>query len=506
MFDTGEWYEFLQSKGVIGERERKQGLSWQTKPYSLELKMQDLGLRPSQWRSFFEAFYGHPYLLEKEIPPLSEEQRRHFQTYGWCSDGKRVFSCFVKPETTLPLFLCEQEALESSWQKGALQGIQAQEEASLEKPTYELSFKTSYQEVDDFIKSLLYEAIERRATDVHFDLAGAFLEIRLRIDGHLTPLWYIPGTYHSLIVNRLKVLADIDIAERKRPQDGQFRGKKGELQYNFRVATLGLRKYEKVVLRILPTHLEFTQLSSLGLREKEQEALLQESQKKQGLILLTGPTNSGKSTLMYALLQQQLAQGKAIFTIEDPIEKEMEGLFQVQVNGKIGLDFTTGLRGIMRQDPDIIAVGEIRDFKTAETAFQAALTGHLVYGTLHTTDAASVISRLRQMGVSNELIASGLTQVVNERLVRRICPWCQGKKACLKCHSSGYYGRLGLYEVWTLNAEDKKAIETGRLITKNDFLNAGNYHTLEKDAQEKIAQKLTSFAEVQPYLRGEHHL
>ncbi|MCM8776708.1 MAG: Flp pilus assembly complex ATPase component TadA [Candidatus Omnitrophica bacterium] len=335
-----------------------------------------------------------------------------------------------------------------------------------------------------FVNSLFIEAVEKRATDIHLEPQEEKISLRFRIDGVLHHMPPPPRGAYPGIVTRLKILSNLDIGERRLPQDGRTKFRIGPRDIDIRVSTLPTIYGEKLVLRLLDRQSLVKPLDVLGF-EPEEERLYKEGLKKPyGMIIVTGPTGSGKTTTLYSGLNFINTPEKNIITIEDPVEYELSGINQVQIKPKIGLTFAEILKRILRQDPDIIMVGEIRDLETAQIGIQAALTGHLVISTLHTNDTISTIARLNYMGVPNYLIVDALHLLIAQRLVRKICKNCiqedrEGKeilkgmgieikgnvykgKGCSECNSTGYRGMIAIFEVLNLNiSEIKKHILSG---------------------------------------------
>ncbi|PLY12808.1 MAG: type II secretion system protein GspE [Desulfuromonas sp.] len=324
-----------------------------------------------------------------------------------------------------------------------------------------------------FVNSMLTQASQRRASDIHLEPFEKEMVVRFRIDGILYDILHPPRKAHAGIVSRIKVMADLDIAEKRLPQDGRFRVRIAGRDVDVRASTLPTVFGERVVLRLLETTSGVLRLEQVGLDQGLLPKVKALTDRPHGIFLVTGPTGSGKTTTLYAALSRLNTQEKNIITVEDPVEYQLDGVGQIQVNPKIDLTFANGLRSILRQDPDIIMVGEIRDAETAEIAVQAALTGHLVFSTLHTNDAAGALTRLVEMGVAPFLAASAIIGILAQRLVRKLCPDCReayavdknlleelglSKKVepgstfyrpvgCDACQQLGYRGRTGLFEL-----------------------------------------------------------
>ncbi len=316
------------------------------------------------------------------------------------------------------------------------------------------------------LNAILSEAIKRKASDIHVETFEDRVSIRFRIDGVLHDMLQPPRVMAPLLISRLKVMAKLDIAEKRLPQDGRISLRIAGRAVDVRVSTLPTHYGERVVLRLLDKQNVPLDLGRLGLSETNLTRLRRLIQQPHGIILVTGPTGSGKTTSLYAALSELNHVSRNILTVEDPIEYYLAGIGQTQVNTKVDMSFARGLRSILRQDPDVVMVGEIRDLETAQMAVQASLTGHLVLSTLHTNTAIGAVTRLRDMGIEPFLLASSLIGVVAQRLVRVLCPSCKeattqvmgGKQetvyravGCEQCHHSGYQGRQGVYEVLSVD-------------------------------------------------------
>jgi type II secretory ATPase GspE/PulE/Tfp pilus assembly ATPase PilB-like protein len=329
------------------------------------------------------------------------------------------------------------------------------------------------------VNGILLEAIKERSTDIHLEPFEDKLLVRYRIDGVLHDKYELTKGHQSPVTSRIKVMAKMDIAERFVPQDGRIGITLGDRAVDIRVSSLPTQHGERMVMRILDKARGLLTLEDLGMAKEENAKLDSLIHHPHGMILLTGPTGSGKSTSLYAILQALARPEVNIITVEDPIEYDLPGVGQVQVNEKAGVTFASALRSILRQDPDIIMIGEMRDFDTAHIGVQSSLTGHLVLSTLHTNDSVSAVSRLVDMGIEPYLISGSLLGVVAQRLVRQICPNCKEEmpspatmkkygveriyrgKGCSECGDTGYRGRFGLYEQFDVTFEIAEAIASG---------------------------------------------
>jgi general secretion pathway protein E len=372
------------------------------------------------------------------------------------------------------------------------------------------------------INALLLQALRERASDLHFEPYEARAVVRFRIDGMLRDIVEPPRALHGALVSRLKIMAGLDIAEKRLPQDGRIALKLGDRQVDVRVSTLPTGAGERVVLRLLDQEAARLDLAALGMSDVTLDAVDRLIRQPHGILLVTGPTGSGKTTTLYAALSR-LPRGSAnMMTVEDPIEYAIDGVAQTQVNARIDLTFARALRSILRQDPDVIMIGEIRDLETAQIAVQASLTGHLVLATLHTNDAASAITRLADMGVEPYLLASSLLGVLAQRLVRTLCTHCKsvsppsdGERrlhadlglpaatavwqaaGCEHCNQSGFSGRTGVYELLQIDDALRRLIHdgAGELALRDAALRAG-MQRLRGDGARLIAAGTTSLTEL----------
>mgnify|MGYP005832603107 CR=1 FL=1 len=377
--------------------------------------------------------------------------------------------------------------------------------------------------IKNAVDYLFNYAFEQRASDIHIEPKRERCLIRLRIDGLLHTVYTLPKSVHSAIISRIKTLSRLDIAEKRRPQDGRIKVGRGEAEAEIRVSMVPVAFGEKAVLRILDPDILFQDLSELGLDERDFGLFKGFIESPHGIVLVTGPTGSGKSTTLYSSLRHLASEAINITTIEDPIEMVHEQFNQIAVQPAVGVTFATILRNILRQDPDVIMVGEIRDKETADNAIQAALTGHLVLSTLHTNDAASSVTRLLDLGIKPFLVASTLLGVVAQRLVRRLCPHCAESyrarrqdllplelpedlgeevtlwrgKGCVKCRSTGYLGRIGIFEVMPVSEEIKALIarRPEEAAIKRTALKEG-MTVLRENAIAKMLQGITTASEV----------
>jgi len=416
------------------------------------------------------------------------------------------------------IILNEEEFLEH-WNNFLSQSYQTRDEQDikLEFETLDLSKDELESPAIIFVNNILLKAIKTGASDIHIEPYEKNVYVRMRIDGKLINIEELTNSFYQSVLSRIKVIANMNVAEKRLPQDARFRIKISRKEIDIRVSTVPSLFGERVVLRILDQSNKTLELEDLGLSKEEYQKILNIISKPYGIILVTGPTGSGKSTSLYAFLKKLKNPSKNIITIEDPVEYQIEGISQIQVNPKVGLTFASGLRSILRQDPDIIMIGEIRDKETAEIAIQAALTGHLVLSTLHTQNALSSITRIFDIGIEPFLIASSVEGLIAQRLVRKICPHCKNPYnpseieirelglepknytfykglGCEYCMYSGYKGRIGLFEI--INVDDKLK----NLISQNpswDYLKSQiNYKTLLEDGIEKILNGITTTEEV----------
>ena len=374
------------------------------------------------------------------------------------------------------------------------------------------------------MNTILFEAQKNRASDIHLQPFADRLQVRYRIDGILYDTKVIPKKIQEALVSRVKVIGKMDIAERRLPQDGRTSVKIGDSELDLRISSVPTSYGERIVFRLLDKSARLYRLGEIGLDDRNFELLDGLINSSHGVLLVTGPTGSGKSTTLYAALAEMDSQELNIITIEDPIEYNIDSISQIQVSNKKGLTFASGLRSLMRQDPDVMMVGEIRDMETAGIAVQASNTGHLVFSTLHTNDSAGAVTRMIDLGVEPYLVSSSLIGVVAQRLVRVICPRCKESyepeesqlrslglqrdellegmlyhgRGCDSCLGRGYYDRTAIYEILTMNEtiRDQIISRTSASVIKQTAVESGHLRTLRMDGARKVAQGVTTVDEV----------
>ena len=351
-----------------------------------------------------------------------------------------------------------------------------------------------------YVNLLVRDAHDARASDIHLESTRSGLAARFRIDGVLGAAPEAPASLHHAVISRVKLLAELDIAERRRPQDGRIRVRLEARELDLRVATVPTIHGESVVLRLLDQGGGPARLEELGMSAQVLASLHALVRRAHGMLLVTGPTGSGKTTTLYAALQTRDARSEKIITVEDPVEYQLPGITQVPVHRQAGVAFAAALRAILRQDPDVVMVGEMRDAETAEVAIQAAMTGHLVLATLHTNDAVGAIPRLLDLGVPDYLVAATLEGVLAQRLVRRSCDACGGAAppGCAHCGGTGFRGRLGVFELLVVSDGVRDAI--GRRASRAELhalAEQAGMVALRDDAAAKVAARSTTAEEVQ---------
>lgn len=475
------------------------------------------------------------YQLDPEVVRLVPEGlMRRYQAIPIRLEGNRLLVAMTDPlnllalddlrlatgKEIMPAIAAEreiEEALSRFWQKETAAGIsEAVAAAVLEAPG---SGGTEGAPAVRLVNNFIQQAIQMRASDIHIEPQEGEVRVRLRVDGLLRELTRLPLGVLSSLISRIKIIAGMDIAEKRLPQDGRFQFTLGKRSVDLRVSSLPTVYGEKVVLRLLDQEAMLLSLDELGFLPAIKERFESLIRSSYGMLLITGPTGSGKTTTLYATLNILSSPEKNIITIEDPVEYLLPGINQVRVNPKAGLTFASGLRSILRQDPDIIMVGEIRDRETTDIAVRAATTGHLVFSTLHTNDAAGAVTRLLDMGVESYLVNSSLIGVVAQRLVRRLCPHCREiyrpepgslektwlpaveelwrGRGCQRCNFTGYTGRTAIQEVLVMNEELRGLVtaKTPAMSLKDAAVAAGMVPLIE-DGLEKVRQGITTVSEV----------
>lgn len=426
-----------------------------------------------------------------------------------------------------PVIAAEQEILRAIQQSYGVSEVMEKAVSKLNK-LEDATASTEVQAAEDapiisIVNSLISQAVKERASDIHIEPQERDVRVRYRVDGVLREVATFPRYTHAAIISRVKIVSEMDIAEKRLPQDGRIKVREAGREIDIRVSTLPTILGEKVVLRILDKKAVILDINQLGFSLDNLKRYKQLYAQSYGMILVTGPTGSGKTTTLYSTLTNISVPGKNIITVEDPVEYRLEGVNQVQVNHKAGLTFANGLRSILRQDPNIIMVGEIRDMETADIAIRAALTGHLVLSTLHTNDAPGAVTRLVDMGIEPFLAASSVLGVVAQRLVRIICPDCKQKynppaesperlflgltpteeitlyrgTGCSQCNHTGYRGRMAIQEVMIVSSKVREAInkrassdEIARVAIDEGMM------TMRQDGIQKALQGLTTVEEV----------
>lgn len=374
----------------------------------------------------------------------------------------------------------------------------------------------------EILNEIIIDATKNRASDIHFDPLDNELKVRIRIDGTLIDYCAVPNEVKKNLITRVKIISGMNITENRLPQDGAIKTSLNGIPLDMRVSSLPTNSGEKIVIRILDYSMSVQGLDKLGFTKENYEKVLKMLDIPNGIILITGATGTGKSTTVYSMLQRLNKEEANIITVEDPVEMDLSGINQVQVNSEIGLTFANVLRSILRQDPDIIMIGEIRDDETATIAVRASITGHLVLSTLHTNNSLNTIERLLDMDVERYLLAASLSGIISQKLARRLCPQCRKKvptnqyekylfkknlgidlnekfiagDGCEHC-MNGYNGRIAIHEVLLIDDDIREAISNN--IKKEELkklVYKGNVNTLLQDGLIKVAQGLTSFDEI----------
>jgi general secretion pathway protein E len=535
--------EILIEKGLLGPDELEKALAVQAMSRDkLGKVLSDLGFTAA--REVLAALSEQlqvPLASSADFPPVSPELEglsprfmRQFRFVPLVVEDSSVVLAMADPldfETISAVRLCTklsvrallaaeseiQAALEKYYPEEAVPGSEEEgiglHGAADSEDVEHLRDMASEAPVIRLVNNTIARAVERRASDIHLEPFEKEFRLRYRVDGVLYQVDPPPKELRAAVISRLKLMARLNIAERRLPQDGRIKLKTLGKEIDLRVSTLPTLYGESLVMRLLDRSAgDFYELRNLGFPEKMLERMEHFTSQPHGIFLVTGPTGSGKSTTLYSALKRINLPDKKIITIEDPVEYQMDGINQIHVNPQIGLTFAAGLRHIVRQDPDVIMVGEIRDLETAEIAIRAALTGHLVFSTLHTNDAPSAITRLTDMGVENYLIASSLMAVLAQRLVRLICPECRvadeartaaiGRQVyrgagCAHCAGTGYHGRQGIFEMMEINDEIRRLVAQNADATV--LAAAARRHgmvMLKEDGWDKVYRGTTTVDEV----------
>jgi general secretion pathway protein E len=467
-----------------------------------------------------QRFVPYAYARDNAIllKPTSEREAE-----AWISDSTplaalnevmRVFPGKVRPIVVASDKLSEAIAQTYAQQEGSAQQIvgDIEGEFDITRMMQEVPDIEDLLETEDdapiirMINALLTQAARDGASDIHIEAFETYSMVRFRIDGTLRDIVRPKRALHAALVSRIKIMAALDIAEKRLPQDGRITLRVGGRPVDVRVSTLPTGHGERVVLRLLEKDLSRLTLESLGMNDRTLKRFDELIKQPHGIILVTGPTGSGKTTTLYAAIRRLDHTTTNIMTVEDPIEYDLEGIGQTQVNAKIEMDFARALRAILRQDPDVVMIGEIRDLETAQIAVQASLTGHLVLATIHTNDAASSITRLVDMGIEPFLLSSSVLGVLAQRLVRKLCPHCkqpepsgQGLRAvgCAQCGHTGYVGRTGIYELITVDDDLRLLVHNNANETdiRRQAEKAGML-PMRSDAMRWVAAGVTSQEEV----------
>ncbi|HUL64117.1 MAG TPA: type II secretion system ATPase GspE [Burkholderiaceae bacterium] len=467
-----------------------------------------------------QRFVPYAYARDNAIllKPTNEREAE-----AWISDSTplaalnevmRVFPGKVRPIMVAQDKLSEAIAQTYAQQEGSAQQIvgDIEGEFDITRMMQEVPDVEDLLETEDdapiirMINALLTQAARDGASDIHIEAFESYSMVRFRIDGTLRDIVRPKRALHAALVSRIKIMAALDIAEKRLPQDGRITLRVGGKAVDVRVSTLPTGHGERVVLRLLEKDLSRLTLESLGMNDRTLKRFDELIKQPHGIILVTGPTGSGKTTTLYAAIRRLDHSTTNIMTVEDPIEYDLEGIGQTQVNAKIEMDFARALRAILRQDPDVVMIGEIRDLETAQIAVQASLTGHLVLATIHTNDAASSITRLVDMGIEPFLLSSSVLGVLAQRLVRKLCPHCkqpepsgQGFRAagCAQCGHTGYVGRTGIYELLHIDDDVRMLVHNNGNETdiRRQAEKAGML-PMRSDAMRWVAAGITSQEEV----------
>lgn len=521
--DTGEQLsKVLKTKGFVTEQQLMEILEFQLGIPSVSLDTETLSPKLAKYIpvSLARKHRMVPIKVENESLFIAMEDALDFIAL---EDARVVSGMEIVPR------IASEQAIESAINKmyGNTSAETAIKELSEEGAAEKTGEETESADISNapivrLVTSIFEQAVKAKASDIHVEPSENNVRVRMRIDGQLLQILTIPKKAQSAVITRLKIIGNMDIAEKRVPQDGRYRLMVNGNEIDVRMSSLPTVHGEKVVMRLLNKENFLISKSNLGFSKeniKKFDALLNNPN---GVILITGPTGSGKSTTLYAMLNELNNGTENIITVEDPVEYTVGGVNQVQVNSKAGLTFASGLRSILRQDPDIIMIGEIRDQETVEIAIRAAITGHLVLSTIHTNDAPGTISRLIDMGVPSYMLASSLVGIMAQRLVRKICPMCKAKyvpskielsaaglppsyskeiykgTGCSNCNSTGYRGRTAVHEILIIDRDVREMITAGASIEEiRDYaISAQHMNTLAAECISLMAQGETTIEEV----------
>ncbi len=522
--------QILMSEGVITESQLLSALSEQLK---LPLfKKEDFSIEFNPLEVIERLELDSSFLLQNHFVPLALDENKGeliLITQDPLNAPVRSYLSQKIPYR-IKLYLADEATLTyyARLIKGSGRAYKSLEvEESVEK-LKEIAFEAP---VIKYLNQLLTRAVELRATDIHIEPSGASFRVRFRIDGILHEIETLEKSFYLAVISRIKLLAGLDIAEKRLPQDGKIALKVASTLLDLRVSTIPMVEGESVVLRLLYKERLSFDIKSLGLERDHESLLLKLISQPYGMILITGPTGSGKTTTLYSILTRLNSPERKIITVEDPVEYQLEGINQIQVKPEIGLTFANALRSILRHDPDIIMVGEIRDRETAEIAIHSALTGHLVLSTLHTNDAPSALFRLIEMGLEDYLLNASIIGLIAQRIVRRVCPRCAEEvpaervveqyqiedlyeryrdllsengchpkkgKGCNFCVNTGYHGRIAIFEIFEYTDYLKelfvktKSLEALKGVLRKEY----RFRTLREDGFLKVLKGITTPEEI----------
>jgi general secretion pathway protein E len=521
-------------------------------------------LKDEDMLEVFSEFYEIPHVIkmpERDIDPelvrlLPISFAKRYKLIPYKREGERVvvvvappldlyvldevrsvFGCEIEPRIALSHVVMD--SINKVYERDKEMTGEMVHQESMGIPESELQEPRDLLEADDeapiirFVNSLLFQAVKEKASDIHIECFEKEVVVRFRKDGMLHKVTRVAKKLQSSVISRVKIMAELDIAEKRKPQDGRIRVKVAGRDVDVRISTVPTSHGESIVMRLLDRSSVLLSLEDLGLFGKKLETINSLIHRPHGIILVTGPTGGGKTTTLYASLERINSPDKKIITIEDPVEYQILGINQIQVNTKVNLTFANGLRSILRQDPDIVLVGEIRDRDTADIAIHASLTGHLVFSTLHTNDSASAITRLIDMGIEPFLVASSLIAVIAQRLVRILCVKCKElyrplndelvrigidpsevpesglyrARGCSECLGTGYAGRSGIFEILTIDDHIRNlTLTTADSTTIKRKANEHGMTTLRMDGAEKVLKGQTSIDEVMRVAEeSDHH-